>query len=609
MRVDQLMDAIEEIDDRYIEESAYGVKRKRNIPWGMIITAACFCLAIGATMFMQGLGILPHLSGTTATTVQPTTTEPSDTTEPTDPTYILSEATVRNKLTMLFQDKNSWYYRALIDTFESPAQLHLRYYFYNSREFGEGLQPTKEEMDELMAWEDYEEGKTLTILPVSKMDAVLTEVFDITVAEMESTAFAGMKYVKSIDSWCFWGLGTMEVDDNMLGFEVVKTTNDENAYRVRVGRQYSTRHDVYIQVRGNHFYIVYNRFLETHAPPVVPPETTAPSSPTIPPESDPGVEEFFSDRENWQNILILPGFSDATQFDLRPTYLRAMDGESTSATDLEHEKLASVIPGYSRDKLFRATKAQLDELMLAIFNITTDQLVSDWEDNFTYLEETGCYYARLDNSRGYTVYIDRTEEQNDGTILMYYALARGEEPYMVAKLQPHETGYYILSNERYVDNTGKSEDQVAMEELFILQSWYNQALTCEYDSPEQIGIYSFFHSGFKGEPKITDEEWAQLKNMQGFGAPWGDIYRLPQDKMNAVLTEYFGITLEDVDPTGFNALAYLESTNCYYFKASAPNSIENFKADRVDRNSDAQSLVGQLRSHKSHTMAKIFLKA
>ena len=205
MKIDQLMDAIEEIDDRYIEESAYGVRRKRNIPWGMIITAACFCLVIGAAMFMQSLGILPHLNGPGATTAQPTTTEPSDmtepsnTTEPPETTDPVDDSAVMEEIKALFEDKNGWYYRALVDEFDSPKNLHLRYYFYNSTEFGEGLQPTKEEMDELMAWEDYQEGKTLTILPVSKMDAILTEVFDITVAEMESTAFAGMKYVKSID--------------------------------------------------------------------------------------------------------------------------------------------------------------------------------------------------------------------------------------------------------------------------------------------------------------------------------------------------------------------------------------------------------------------------
>ena len=33
MKVDQLMDAIEKIDDRYIEESAYGVRKQSRIPW------------------------------------------------------------------------------------------------------------------------------------------------------------------------------------------------------------------------------------------------------------------------------------------------------------------------------------------------------------------------------------------------------------------------------------------------------------------------------------------------------------------------------------------------------------------------------------------------
>ena len=403
MRVDQLMDAIEEIDDRYIEEGAYSVRRKSYIPWGMIITAACFCLAIGATMFMQSLGILPHLNGTTGATSQPTVPSNTETTvsQPTValpspetffsdmeswpnaalgytfqisenvefyfllkesrlgegivlteeeqkllddklqygfdftgvwrltpaqiddifwscygltwkevisnfdlsrysgwnplpyvPVYLeetgcyygytgiekgteitdveveycddgtinmfytafgserrvaklrphdtgyhilsnklierFSERTdpiVMKEIVALFRDKDSWYYRALVDTFESPKQLHLRYYFYNNTEFGGGLQPTKQEMDELMALQPDGGTPTLVILPASKMDVILTEIFGITVSEMESTAFAGMKYAKSIDSWCFWGIGTLDVVKISI-HDVVKEVGD-----------------------------------------------------------------------------------------------------------------------------------------------------------------------------------------------------------------------------------------------------------------------------------------------------------------------------------------------------------------------------------------------
>lgn len=585
MKTEQLMEAIENIDDRYIEESAYGIRKTSRVPWGMIITAACFCLAIGATIFMQNMNILPHLHGTTATTGQPMTTEPSNTAEPgntTEPFRSEPDPAELQAIDALFQNRQGWYYRAAADEFTFPEELHLRYYFYNT-EFGEGLTPTKEEMDELMVWEDYQERKTLKSLPVSKMNEVLTAVFGITVDEMESSAFAGLKYVESIDSWCFWSEGTLNTPE-ILTPQVTKESKDTFRITYRTAsagiapNQFASYELILCRYEDS-YYIRSNVMIESN------------EQPTEPPKTSPSVEEFFSDRNNWQNYVILDTFSDPTQIVLRPSSLHTMDGESTNATDLEHEKLASVVSGYDRNKLFRATKAQLDEVMLALFNIRTDQLTTDWESNFTYLAETGCYYGRASTNRGYDVKIDRTEECDDGTILMYYSLSNGEEPNRVARLQPRATGYYILSNEEYVDNTGKSEDQIAMETLFRGSSWFNQALTCEYDSPEQIGLRSFFNCGFQGESKISDEEWAQLKNMLGFGSPAGDIYRLSPDKMNAVLTECFGIALADVDPVGFNGLAYLESTNCYYFKASAPNGVWNFTADNVVNNSDGTVCV------------------
>lgn len=585
MKTEQLMEAIENIDDRYIEESAYGIRKTSRVPWGMIITAACFCLAIGATIFMQNMNILPHLHGTTATTGQPMTTEPSNTAEPgntTEPFRSEPDPAELQAIDALFQNRQGWYYRAAADEFTSPEELHLRYYFYNT-EFGEGLTPTKEEMDELMVWEDYQERKTLKSLPVSKMNEVLTAVFGITVDEMESSAFAGLKYVESIDSWCFWSEGTLNTPE-ILTPQVTKESKDTFRITYRTAsagiapNQFASYELILCRYEDS-YYIRSNVMIESN------------EQPTEPPKTSPSVEEFFSDRGNWQNYAILDTFSDRAQVNLAYVFERAMDGESMTATDLEHEKLASVVLGYDRNKLFRATKAQMDEVLLALFNIRTDQLTTDWERNFVYLPETGCYYARGTTNWGYSVKIFRTEECDDGTILMYYSLSNGEEPYRIARLQPHATGYYILSNEEYVDNTGKSEDQIAMETLFRGSSWFNQALTSEYASPKEMSLLSFFYNGFKDESqKPTDQEWAQLKDRQGFNINY-DLFRLPVDKMNAVLTEYFGITLADMEPEAFSGLVYLESTDCYYCMHTGWLGVQNFTALSVDRTNDGTVLV------------------
>ncbi len=127
-----------------------------------------------------------------------------------------------------------------------------------------------------------------------------------------------------------------------------------------------------------------------------------------------------------------------------------------------------------------------------------------------------------------------------------------------------------------------------METLFgEIGSWYNQSLTCEYNTPAQISLYHLFYLGFKDEPyALTDAEFTELQDKPGIIDIHFDIKRLPVDKMNAVLAQYFGITLQDVDPSAFKGLVYLESTNCYYHPANDIWGLENFKATGLELLSD-----------------------
>ena len=129
-----------------------------------------------------------------------------------------------------------------------------------------------------------------------------------------------------------------------------------------------------------------------------------------------------------------------------------------------------------------------------------------------------------------------------------------------------------------------AEDElVAFNALFgNMGSWYNKALLCQYTSPAQLKLKVLFYSGFAGESqKPTDAEWAELMDQPGFDINY-DLIRLPADKMNQVLTDYFGITLDEIDDAGFENLVFLESTNCYYHMASDAMAVENFKATAVE---------------------------
>ena len=92
----------------------------------------------------------------------------------------------------------------------------------------------------------------------------------------------------------------------------------------------------------------------------------------------------------------------------------------------------------------------------------------------------------------------------------------------------------------------------------------NSALLSVYETPADVDLYYLFYNGFADESQDpTDEEMILLENTGKFW-PEMDLIRLPVEKMDAALTELFGITLEQTNKVGLDKLIYLEETNCYY---------------------------------------------
>ena len=124
-----------------------------------------------------------------------------------------------------------------------------------------------------------------------------------------------------------------------------------------------------------------------------------------------------------------------------------------------------------------------------------------------------------------------------------------------------------------------NEELATFQTLFgQMNTWYNSALISQYASPKEIKLYQLFYNGFAEESREpTDEEWEELKDEPGFTIEY-DLLRLPADRMNQVLTDLFGITLEDVEPAGFENLVYLESTDCYYMMHTDAWFLSDFNA-------------------------------
>jgi hypothetical protein len=124
-----------------------------------------------------------------------------------------------------------------------------------------------------------------------------------------------------------------------------------------------------------------------------------------------------------------------------------------------------------------------------------------------------------------------------------------------------------------------NEELAKLNMLFgQMNTWHNSALVSQYAFPEEIKLYQLFYNGFAEESREpTDEEWEELKDEPGFTIEY-DLLRLPADRMNQVLTDLFGITLEDVEPAGFENLVYLESADCYYMMHTDAWFLSDFNA-------------------------------
>lgn len=133
-----------------------------------------------------------------------------------------------------------------------------------------------------------------------------------------------------------------------------------------------------------------------------------------------------------------------------------------------------------------------------------------------------------------------------------------------------------------------AELEKELEDLFgKLGSWYNMALGSEYDQPEYVNLRNLFYNGFKDESYTpTDAEWAELKDQPGFEESTWELIRLPVSKINVVLKQYFGITLEDIKNPEFDGFVYLESTDCYYTMHTDAECLDNFQVIAAEEQHD-----------------------
>ena len=138
-------------------------------------------------------------------------------------------------------------------------------------------------------------------------------------------------------------------------------------------------------------------------------------------------------------------------------------------------------------------------------------------------------------------------------------------------------------------------------------SWFNMALTCEYASPEELDLRMLFYNGFVEESsKPTALEYTLLKEKLTYKdhLDYMDLQRRPVSKMDAVLTECFGLLTADFPK---NSMIYLEETDCYYTLQTGANYalISEFTGAEMLDNGNIRIFYTQSRKNYAVTLRPI----
>ena len=129
-----------------------------------------------------------------------------------------------------------------------------------------------------------------------------------------------------------------------------------------------------------------------------------------------------------------------------------------------------------------------------------------------------------------------------------------------------------------------TEAQLApFKELFEPDfSWYSQALTDSYDSPQSVSFRELFYNGNlddfgedHGVPRPSEEEIQYLIDHydRASEAAHLDCIKISRADMEAVLQTLFGLSIEETDQVQLDQFDYNPDTDCYYHFHGDTNSM------------------------------------
>ena len=329
--------------------------------------------------------------------------------------------------------------------------------------------------------------------------------------------------------------------------------------------------------------------------------------------------------DSWHAQALYAGFDDPRDMDLHNYFYGVTFQDEEPLTQEERDAIVAMSGREDCSWMdgARFPVEKMNRTLQEVFGISLDDMHDDTLWAMHYLESTDSYYYFNSGSKHVgRIHVVGTKTLKNGNIAVYYTRGYELDPTEhgkrgVVTVKPAGDSYHILSNyysedgtwpeeetpkpvdpwlmipEQFPDDliTGKSNLAV-YQYLFDSNDWYRHALCLGYDDPRKMSLHRFFYdSSIVWEHGITDEERAALVEQTGIEAFYDyEFYRLSAEKMDAVLKEIYGISLDEVHEGYFYSLYYLESTDSYYYFANgtAPVPKVYVLGIRILENGDRQ---------------------
>lgn len=119
---------------------------------------------------------------------------------------------------------------------------------------------------------------------------------------------------------------------------------------------------------------------------------------------------------------------------------------------------------------------------------------------------------------------------------------------------------------------GSDAPLTGAELTYFAEEWFNgddfnirnQFLNSLYDRPEDIDLYNLFYCGSGLPETISDQELAEEGNWATDGELICPLEKNSRANMDAVLTQYAGLTVEETNQVGLEGFSYREEYDAWY---------------------------------------------